>query len=718
MTKLRSFTQTTTSVLRHGRWRAQSQRRRAAIALLVFALVAGIAPRPASAAPMYVRLMINGVRIAATPAPFVENGRTLAPLRLISEKLDATVDWKDGVITITRGDTQVVMRVDSHFVSLAQGGATITDVPPRYYGSSTYIPLRLFATALGVSVAWDQATSTVKVDSRVPVSGTPPKVIAITSVQPGQVVADPTPMQMAFVGDKPAGAVEVRYQLIDPATGKGPVVGRGTDLTAAYTLLPDPLYNGPRVLAAALYDQNGTFLVGDAVPITMAPSTRVILTGPVEGQTVTGPLALGAKVNFQVASMKWEVINPSTGTATSIGTGDPEGTVTWYPQMTDNGSRTFKATAYDRLGQAHPSETVTMNVQVERKTALSGVKSGGTVDKPVTLAPNVNWVVNLLQYILRDPATGAQEVLYQHAGWDSYRWYPTPAQSGNREIYMAVTDAQGNQYSTTPVPILVKGDPQVRLLTIGPDQVLNGKVSLKAESNVPLTQVEYQLIDPKTGAARAVAGGADATVAYSWTPVKTDDGNWQFRVMGVTADGAKLYSPAVAVRVYSGTLYTAKPVMDKALFQPFASDLAVKTMQKTGMSAALQVAQAILESGWGQSAPVDKYTGKLSNNLFGIKGSGPAGSVISNTWEEYSGVVYYIDANFRAYNSPSESWDDHQQLLLTKPWYAPYRAVMYDSTQGAWALKRSGYATDSQYPIKLIDIIKRYGLWHLDEVGI
>lgn len=686
--------------------------------MAVVALLTASLPRTASAAPMYVRLMINGVRIAATPAPFIENGRTLAPLRLISEKLGATVDWKDGVITVTRGDTHVVMRVDSHFVSLSHGGATVTDVPPRYYGSTTYIPLRLFATALGVSVNWNQATGTVEVDSRVPVSGAPPKVIAITSVQPGQVVADPMPMQAAFVGAVPAGAAEVRYQLIDPATGKGPVVGCGTDLTGAYTLLPDPLYSGSRVLAAALYDKDGNFLVGDAVPITVTPSAQVILTGPVEGQTVTGPLALGAKVNFQVASVKWEVINPATGAATTIGQGDPEGTVTWYPQMTDNGSRTFRATAYDRLGQAHVSGTVTMNVQVARWTGLSGVKSGGTVSGPVTLAPNVNWVVNLLQYILRDPATGAQEVLYQHAGWATYRWYPTPAQSGNREVYMAVTDAQGNQYSTTPVPVVVKGDPQVRLLTIGPNQVLNGKVSLKAESNVPLTQIEYQLVDEKTGAVRAVAGGADAAAAYSWTPVKADDGNWKFQVMGVTADGTKLYSPAVAVRVYAEPLYTAKPVMDKSKFQPFASDLAVKTMDKTGMSAALQVAQAILETGWGQSSPVDKYTGKLSNNLFGIKGTGPAGEVVSNTWEEYNGVVYYVDAGFRAYNSLSESWDDHQDLLLTRTWYAPYRAVMYDSVQGAWELKRCGYATDSQYPIKLINIIQQYGLYHLDEVGI
>ena len=43
---------------------------------------------------------------------------------------------------------------------------------------------------------------------------------------------------------------------------------------------------------------------------------------------------------------------------------------------------------------------------------------------------------------------------------------------------------------------------------------------------------------------------------------------------------------------------------------------------------------------------------------------------------------------------------------------------MYDYTQGAWALKRSGYATDSKYPLKLMNIIKQYNLQELDKVGI
>ena len=136
------------------------------------------------------------------------------------------------------------------------------------------------------------------------------------------------------------------------------------------------------------------------------------------------------------------------------------------------------------------------------------------------------------------------------------------------------------------------------------------------------------------------------------------------------------------------------------------------------MSAALQTAQAILETGWGQSVPVDKYDGQFSNNLFGIKGTGSAGSVTSNTWEEYNGVSFRIDDEFRAYNNVSESWADHNDLLLTKSRYEPFREVMFDSTQGAWALRRCGYATDSQYSVKLINIINLYNLKELDETTI
>jgi flagellum-specific peptidoglycan hydrolase FlgJ len=81
-------------------------------------------------------------------------------------------------------------------------------------------------------------------------------------------------------------------------------------------------------------------------------------------------------------------------------------------------------------------------------------------------------------------------------------------------------------------------------------------------------------------------------------------------------------------------------------------------------------------------------------------------------------MTYHVDADFRAYNNIDESWADHKRILLELSRYEPFRDVMYDSTQGAWAIRRAGYATDPKYPMKLINIIKKYDLEKLDEVGI
>ncbi|MCL2497635.1 MAG: glucosaminidase domain-containing protein, partial [Symbiobacteriaceae bacterium] len=149
-------------------------------------------------------------------------------------------------------------------------------------------------------------------------------------------------------------------------------------------------------------------------------------------------------------------------------------------------------------------------------------------------------------------------------------------------------------------------------------------------------------------------------------------------------------------------------------FMSLITPLALQSQKQTGMSAALQVAQAILETGWGQSLPVDRYTGQFSYNLFGIKGRGSAGSVISSTLEEYYGTMYRIDDYFRAYSSVQESWADHKNLLLLADRYQPFRDVMFNSTSGAYALRRCGYATASNYPDALIAIIEEYDLDFLD----
>ena len=226
------------------------------------------------------------------------------------------------------------------------------------------------------------------------------------------------------------------------------------------------------------------------------------------------------------------------------------------------------------------------------------------------------------------------------------------------------------------------------------------------------------MTNENTGAKKVIAGGSDPLEEYSYSPAQGLSGNWEIHAEGIYAGSKTIVSDSVAVKIYTGKLYTAVPVIEKSQFINFASGLASNSMKTTGMSAALQTAQAILESGWGQSIPVDKYNGQVSYNLFGIKGKGTLGSVTSNTWEEYNGVSYRIDAEFRAYNNVGESWADHKKLLLTLSRYGIFRDVMNDSTQGAWALRRAGYATDSKYPLKLMNIIKLYNLEKLDQVSI
>lgn len=691
----------------------------------------GFAPAGESAAG--VRLVIDGRWITFSPPPVIIDDRTLVPVRVVSEALGAVVEWNEQsrTVTVTRGARRLKLRIGNRLVDLAGGapgspGFVLADVPPRIIGDRTFIPLRLVTTALGVSVRWDGSTRTVFVDSRVPPSAVPPSAVTITTVRDGQVITDPTDLRVALAGDLPARATEVRFILLDPETGRGPIVARGNvaggNVTGGntpagtYRLLPDPLYHGRRALAAVAYDEAGRFLGGDVVPVEMAVVPRVSLAGLTPGQKVTGTLPLAVNLNFLATHVRYELTNPATGEVIEIARADPQGQFGWTPRPGDNGDRTIRAVAYDRLGRAYYSEAVPVAVAVERRLAMTGVSPGRAIEGPVTLGLSSNFTAREARYVLRDPASGCEEVLARLQGAGSHRWLPAPGQAGKRELLVEVIDDQGKSYRSEPVPVEVRVDPGVFIETVGPNQVLAGNVALRSLSNVPLARIEYRLVDPKTGSDRTIADGTDARAEYTWTPGQNDAGSWQLRASGVTLTGGKVLSEALPVRVHVGPLYGPMPVIEKDRFIDFAAGLARPSQARTGMSAALQVAQAILETGWGQSVPVDKYTGQPSYNLFGIKGEGPAGSVVHNTWEEYKGIVYRVDARFRAYHNPAESWEDHKHFLLTGSRYEPFRAVMHDSILGAWALKRAGYATDSQYPLKLIDLIKRYELYHLDEV--
>ena len=85
---------------------------------------------------------INGDKVSGVQ-PIVQEGRTLVPLRFISEAFGATVDYypKSQSITIKQGDNSIALQLGSKTLTI-NGTSRAMDVVPKTHNNSTYIPLR------------------------------------------------------------------------------------------------------------------------------------------------------------------------------------------------------------------------------------------------------------------------------------------------------------------------------------------------------------------------------------------------------------------------------------------------------------------------------------------------------------------------------------------------------------------------------------------------
>ncbi len=88
--------------------------------------------------------------------PFTENGRTLVPVRFISEAFGAEVGWDDATqtVSVTHLDKEIELVIGSNEMKV-NGETVLLDVPANTYNFRTLIPLRALVEALGKSVFWD-----------------------------------------------------------------------------------------------------------------------------------------------------------------------------------------------------------------------------------------------------------------------------------------------------------------------------------------------------------------------------------------------------------------------------------------------------------------------------------------------------------------------------------------------------------------------------------
>ncbi len=162
-----------------------------------------------------------------------------------------------------------------------------------------------------------------------------------------------------------------------------------------------------------------------------------------------------------------------------------------------------------------------------------------------------------------------------------------------------------------------------------------------------------------------------------------------------------------------------KPHQSPAPTSPTATDVqqafidqiapgALAAQRKYGVPAAVTIAQAIEESGWGQSG-----LATADHNLFGIKGTGPAGSDPQTTQEFENGQMVTRIALFRVYHDVAESIDDHGKLLATSGYYRQAMADRLNPNKFATSLT-GVYATDPNYGAKLISLMQQYNLYRYD----
>lgn len=130
--------------------------------------------------------------------------------------------------------------------------------------------------------------------------------------------------------------------------------------------------------------------------------------------------------------------------------------------------------------------------------------------------------------------------------------------------------------------------------------------------------------------------------------------------------------------------------------------------QQSGIPHHLILAQAALESGWGQRQILTR-DGKPSYNVFGIKASGDWKGATTDimTTEYEGGVAHKVRATFRVYGSYMEALSDYVKLLSNNPRYAAV-ANASSAEQGARELQAAGYATDPKYAQKLVGMIQQF----------
>ena len=110
---------------------------------------------------------VNGQQHSMDAAPYVENGRTMLPVKYVAEALgvpDNDIDYDQSArkVIIING-SQVIQLTIGSIIMILDGAPITMDTAPEIAGGRTYLPVAWLAQALGANISWNASMQQVTI---------------------------------------------------------------------------------------------------------------------------------------------------------------------------------------------------------------------------------------------------------------------------------------------------------------------------------------------------------------------------------------------------------------------------------------------------------------------------------------------------------------------------------------------------------------------------
>ncbi|HWQ73730.1 MAG TPA: stalk domain-containing protein [Syntrophomonas sp.] len=121
----------------------------------------------AAAVPAEITLEMDGQTLAPDVAPLIHNDRTLVPFRTVAEALNLQVDWNAETqeVTVVGSGLTLTMQIGAQ-TATKNGETVFLDVPPMIVSGRTMVPVRFISEACGCRVVWNDEARKVSIYSQ------------------------------------------------------------------------------------------------------------------------------------------------------------------------------------------------------------------------------------------------------------------------------------------------------------------------------------------------------------------------------------------------------------------------------------------------------------------------------------------------------------------------------------------------------------------------